>query len=565
MRARPVAALALLAVLLPFAGCLSGDPSAVGPDGRDSKGNLVFRADWAEHALPYSDHDHFDPAQHRGLSTPNFIERGWDPLISEYYGRSAGGYLCGDSVDTGDRKLAVVHGISTDIAFELVDVTDADAPVLLGEFVMPRAASRDVALTPDGTHVAIAISTPDPAEQNYYAAASTASTPEELALEESGTAYWRAPCNEGPVPVTTPQALATLLAAATGAYPDLSATAPNPLVPAGPEQEAPWPPGVMLVSITNPKAPTLSGYYALPVLGAHSVYAGDLQGRTLVIAAVTNLVAAVSNFWFFEVTEQGLILLSQYTERADTAGLPLINGHNDAVVQEHPITGQPLAYLANWHQGVTILDLTDPRLPVRLSNWHDSPGLGNSDLVQDGSGNVHEAIPIPGLWGGRHYMIVGQEILDHPASTPSGLVHVIDTTDPSTPKAVAVWTLPVDVEWDSSAVFSTHYVSVYNYTVFVAHYHAGVWAVDLSGLADGVVDEEDKHPPAIGVYVPSNVSPKPPPDGAYDWTPTIMDANSLGNGDLVVWDCTSGIYIVTFLDNEPAPPRVFEGFRLPVA
>src|SRR5688572_1524050 len=106
MRPRLAAAVVLLAVL-PLAGCLSDDGPAVGPDGRDADGNLVFRDDWAERALPYSGHDHFDPAQHRGLSTPNFEERGWDPLISEYYGRSAGGYLCGDSVDAGDRRLAV--------------------------------------------------------------------------------------------------------------------------------------------------------------------------------------------------------------------------------------------------------------------------------------------------------------------------------------------------------------------------------------------------------------------------------------------------------------------------
>lgn len=547
MRARVLVAATLVSLAPLLAGCLADDGQQVGPDGRDADGNLVFRGDWAERALPYSDHDHFDPAQHRGLSTPNFVERGWDPLISEHYGRSAGGYLCGDSVDAGDRRFAAVHGIGTDIAFELVDVTDADAPVLLGEFVMPRAASRDVALTPDGANVAVAISTPDANDGNYRAVASTASTPEELALDRAGVAYWRSACNDGPVPVAGPKDLARLV-------PGLS----------GPEQEVPWPPGVMLVSVADPKAPTVSGYYALPVLGAHSVYAGDLEGSTLVIAAVTNLATAASNFWFFEVSELGLVLLSQYVEDATTAGAPLVNGHNDAVVQVHPITGQPLAYLANWHQGVTILDLSDPRMPVRVSNWNDSPGLANSDLVQDGSGNVHEAIPIAGTWGGRHYMLVGQEILDHPGGTPSGLVYIIDTTDPSKPTEVGRWTLPVDVVWDSSAVFSTHYLSVHNTTAFIAHYHAGVWAVDLSGLADGVVDEADRHPPAVGVYIPANVSPQPPPDGSYDWTPTIMDANSLGNGDLVIWDCTSGLYVVTFDDTQKAPPRVFQGWDDPI-
>lgn len=534
--------LLVLASLLP--GCLDrGSDDGDGAGGRGTP--LTFRDDWAEHALPYSDHDHFDAAQHQGLSTPNFKELGWDPLISEHYGRSAGGYLCGDSVDAGDRRLAAVHGIGTDVAFELVDVTDGNNPVLLGEFIMPRSASRDVALTPDGSHVAIAISTPDSQDANFYSARpSTAATPEEFALDAAGTAYWRSACNAGPVPVTSAADLARLAGS----------------VVSGPEQDVPWPPGVMLVSIADPKAITVEGFYVLPVLGAHSVYAGELSGQTIVVASVVNLAAGASNFWFFDVTENGLILLSQYVERVDTAGAPLINGHNDAVLQEHPVTKQPLAYLANWHMGVTLLDMTNPRLPLRLSNWNDSPGTANTDVVQDGSGNVHEAIPIEGLWGGRHYTIVGQEIIDHPGGTPSGLVHVLDTTDPSAPEQVALWTLPVDIVWSEALVFSTHYVSVHGSTVFVAHYHAGVWAVDLSGLLDGTVDEEDRHPPAVGVYVPANVSPQPPPDGPYDWTPTVMDANALDNGDLVVWDCTSGIYVIHYDASQPAPPRVFPGF-----
>lgn len=556
-----------LAVPLAFllaAGCLDGAGDGDGEGGAGGgRGALEFRDDWAEHALPYSDHDHYDPAQHAGLSTPNFEELGWDPLISEHYGRSAGGYLCGDAVDAGDRRLAAVHGIGTDVAFELVDVTDGANPVLLGEFIMPRAASRDVALTPDGSHVAIAISTPDGQDANYLAALqSTAATPEEKALEGRGIAYWRSACNDGPAPVLDPADLAGVLSGDPAAV--AAALAKAEAVLAGPEQEVPWPPGVMLVSVADPKAITVEGYYLLPVLGAHSVYAGALAGRTIVIASVVNLAAGASNFWFFDVTENGLILLSQYVERADTAGAPLINGHNDAVLQEHPVTGQPLAYLANWHMGVTLLDMTNPNLPVRLSNWNDSPGVANTDLVQDGSGNVHEAIPIEGTWGGRHYMVVGQEILDHPGGTPSGLVHVIDTTDPTQPEEVATWTLPVDVVWTESLVFSTHYVSIDSATAtgYVAHYHAGVWAIDLSGLLDGTVDEEDRHPPAIGVYLPANVSPQPPPPAAYDWTPTIMDANHLGGGELVIWDCTSGIYVVRFDASQPAPPRVFAGFAL---
>lgn len=519
----PARRLPLLASVLLAGAALAG--CANGPDGlAGAAAPLVFRDDWAEAALPYGeDHDHYDSKQHQGLSTPNFELLGWDPLISDYYGRSAGGYLCGDSVDNGERRLAAVHGYQSDVAFQLVDVTDGAHPQPLGEFVLPRAAARDVALTPDGHHVAIAIATPDEGPMPVLGiGAPASSTPVQ--------ASWRSACSPDAVPV-------------------------------GPEQEVPFPPGVMLVNIDDMAAPRIVGYYELPVLGAHSIYAGELGGRTIVIAAVVNLVAAVSNFWFFEVTEAGLTFLTLYQEPATSGGAPLVNGHNDAVVQEHPITGQPLVYLANWHQGMSILDFTDPLMPTRIGGWSDSQGTANADLVQDGHGNVHEAIPIPGTWGDRHYTIVGQEILDRPLGTPSGLVHVLDTTDPANPTPVATWTLPVEVEWEAEAIWSTHYVSVDGSTLFVAHYHAGVWAVDLSGFLDGTVDAEDRFPPAVGVFLPTNQTPAPPPRSAYDWTPTVMDANAIGNNELVVWDSQSGVYVVKWDPTQPAPARVYDGLH----
>jgi hypothetical protein len=550
MRARVAVTLALLSAASLLAGCLSGPGSLGSHGGKGKAGALAFRDDWAEHALPYSDHDHHDPLQHVGLSTPNFHELGWDPLISDYYGRSAGGYLCGDALDTGEKRLAAVHGYQTDVAFELVDVTNGSAPKLLGEFVLPRSASRDVAITPDGNHVVIAVSTPDagPTPAGAVAAALDAPNLAALGVPDDGNAYYRSYCDGVLHKVTWKDGVRDALQGTL----------------TGPEQQAPFPPGVMMVSIVDPKNIAIEGYYSLPVLGAHSIYAGDLGGQTIIIASVVNLAAQVSNFWFFTVVEgpQPLQLLSLFQDRADGGGAALVNGHNDGVVQIHPVTKQPLAYLANWHQGMIILDMSNPRVPTVIGRWSDNAGFANADLVQDGSGDVHEAIPLDTTWGGRHYTFIGQEILDHPTKTPSGLVHIVDTTDPTKPVEVATWTLPVDVVWDEPGVFSTHYVSFYGSTMFVAHYHAGVWAVDLSGLLDGKVDEADKHPPAIGVYVPANVSPKPPPKGPDDWTPTIMDVNPLKNGDIVVWDNKSGIYTVHFDASQPAPPRVFQGYSL---
>ena len=506
-------AVLLLLIVAFLAGCVADDE---GPSQVELP--MSIPDDWAARAVPWDGHDHYDPAQHQNLSSGNFELLGWDPLVSGHYGHTAGGHLCGDATDAGARRLAVVHGISTDVAFVLIDVTDPAAPTPLGEFILPRSSSRDVSITPDGRYVAVALSTPD--VQDPYFAHPDVTKP-----------TFRGVC--GDVPLTVSALLA------------------------GPEQDLPLPPGVLLVDVTDPTAPVIQDLYPMPALGAHSVYAGSVPGRTIVIVSVVNLAQPLTNFHFFEVqdTLQGahMVPLGVYTENPTTAGAPVVNGHNDGVVQRHPLTGQDLAYLANWDQGMNIVDIGTPLL-TPVGGWNDNPGP-SSDLQRDGIGSVHEAIPIEGLWDGRHYTIIGQEILDHPSQTPSGWVRVLDTTDPTAPFVVAEWTLPVDVFWDEQLVFSTHYVTLHERTLYVAHYHAGVWAVDLSCIPDC------EHPPAIGVFVPANVSPSPPPSHLpYDWSPTVMEAVALDNGDLVVFDATSGVYMVRLDTSNPAPAAIWPGY-----
>ncbi len=514
MRIPTIATLALLTTAA-LAGCLAGDDGA--PTGDGDGVTSTFHPEWAEHAVPFGeDHDHFDPAQHQNLSTPNFEVLGWNPLVSDHYGATAGGHLCGDATDAGDRRLAAVHSLQGDVAFVLVDVTDPAAPTVLGEFVTPMSGSRDIAITADGRHVVIAGTGPKQAEEGGPVDA------------DVPTAIWRDACG--------------------GSY-------EVPVNAAG--FEGPLPPGAILVNIEDPDNMAIDSIFPVPTpLGVHSIYAGEAGGQDLVIVSVVNLVAPASNFYFLDIVDTPagtqLVYLSEYQDTPLDGNGALINGHNDGWFQLHPVTNTPLVYLANWHQGMVILDFTIPQAPVVEGRWTDNEGP-SQDLVQDGIGNYHEAFPLDTTWDGKHYTFVGQEILAHPSETASGWVHVIDTTDPANPKKVSGWTLPVDVQWDASLVFSTHYVDIFEKTLFVAHYHAGVWAVDLTDVGNATIL------PSIGAFVPANVSPEPPRDRSYDWTPTVMDANVLDNGDIVVWDATSGVYTVRFDASNPAPPMTFEG------
>src|SRR5688500_10747134 len=176
----------LVTFLFLTAGCLGatkGDPVVEEPD------KLVFDEEWAEKALPFGeDHDHKNAAQHN-FSTPNFKVLGWNPLISSHYGTSAGGYLCGDSADKGSRRISVVHGLSTDVALIIVDVTDPAKPQVLGELTMPNGGARDVAVTPDGKYVVLGTVGPKQAEKGG---------PPIRMMDADNVATWNSPCNAGP-------------------------------------------------------------------------------------------------------------------------------------------------------------------------------------------------------------------------------------------------------------------------------------------------------------------------------------------------------------------------------
>lgn len=156
-----------LLLLTTFAGCLADDgPDAENPGGNN--GDPVVSADWATNAIfagsnpEDSDfqtvHDLSDRSLHRGLSTPNFIEQGWDPLTTDFHQASAGGYYCGEVSTEGDRKYAVVNSFTSGVALVVIDVTDPTTPEKVGELVLPRTQIYDSAITRDGQFAILATS-----------------------------------------------------------------------------------------------------------------------------------------------------------------------------------------------------------------------------------------------------------------------------------------------------------------------------------------------------------------------------------------------------------------------
>jgi hypothetical protein len=505
-RSARVRVVALLLVILLLAGCAS--PADDG-DGGGGGGEEADASAWAARAVPSADdHDHNDPAQHAGLTTPNFQVLGWDPLVSDALGTTAGGHYCGGVGTTGEgRKIAVVHSFdsATDVAFVVVDVTDPAAPRKLGEYLLDSVHVYDSTISPDGRFVVLGANPEVPASPGFALGT--------LIVQPK----WRDACT-----------------GATRA--------------AGPEQSLPLAPGVVLVDVSDPEAPVFADFAPTPVLGPHSVHAADVEGPPLFLASITNLEHQASYFQFYGVEELPVLgprlqLLSTYQgpPGPEDPAVPLINGHVDGYVAEHPGTGQTLAWLANWDAGVIVLDVTNPRVPIEIARWGGAAN-GPASLGDEDTGGIHGTFPLPVMWGEKHYTLAGQELGGRPEDRPTGWIFLLDTTDPAAPTEVGRWTLPVDVTWGAFLQFSTHYFTVVEKTLFVSLYHGGVWAIDLSDEANL------SDPRAVGAWIPDRVSPAPPAGPGYD---EVLDVIPLGGHDLLAFGSRSGAYVLRF---DPAAP-----------
>lgn len=521
------APLALLLLPLLSAGCLSEGGADEGGDAP-----LRFAPDWSERALTFGDgHDHADPLQHAGLTTPNFEVLGREPLLSPRYGgQSAGGYVCADAKQAGERRIAAVESRSK-VGFALADVTDPRAPRWLGELVMESTYVYDLAVLPGGDHVVLV---------TRHAELDGAGNVPPVAPAAPRMA-WRTPCDPEPRPVPW-------LAGAPAARAE-TAQAEDPL---------PRPMSLVLVDISDPAAPAVVDQH--PLLGyGHSAFA-ERFGEELLILVTTAGPAlpsgAVSSFELYTLaaTPLGPRLEPLSVYRAPAAsgpgaalpGSPLLGrtGH-DAWMAGHPGTGRLLAYLVGADR-LTILDLSDPRSPAEVGAWSEA-GPGREGY----SGNLHSVVPLDELWDGRHYTIVGPEFGGHPTDHPSGIVWVLDTTDPANPVEVAAWTLPHEVEWDGTYMFSNHYYGVAGDTLFVSMYHGGVWAVDLSPLRSA------NHAPfllldSVGVFMPTD--PAADPAVEVRWTPNLQEVLTFGDGTLLSFDSWTGLWSYRFDAGSPAPP-----------
>jgi len=140
-----------------------------------------------------------------------------------------------------------------------------------------------------------------------------------------------------------------------------------------------------------------------------------------------------------------------------------------------------LAYLSYWNDGLLVVDVGNgiqqgtPRRPKLVGQYRY-----RVEWRGERYGNTAYAFPYTNA-AGKKYVFVGDQIMPREANlgqrfATGGYVHVVDMSDPMSPREVAAYSVP------NSGV---HSFWIANDTMYVAAWTGGVRAVDVSGNLTG--------------------------------------------------------------------------------
>ena len=299
------------------------------------------------------------------------------------------------------------------------------------------------------------------------------------------------------------------------------------------------PAGVQLIDVSDETKPTqVAGWRSAPS-GAHTakvVKQGDTYYVYLASYGLSYAGRLASHVQILEVREtpRGVELapVSAFfaSRMSSNEGAERVFVH-DIFIADHPSVGA-LMYVSYWDGGVVLVDVNDPASPKEIAVWDDFDGVAY--------GNVHFARPV-GMIGDRHVSYAAPE---YGSAEHAGEAYVLDTTDPAAPKLLAKWALPGNPVNDGNYRFSPHNFDPLGTRVVYAHYHGGVWVLDLA----------DPEAPAVLGYAFPTVPEGTPAFHAAEDAPNVWAAVWAQDGTIWASDIGTGLYHYRLVGDEPGTP-----------
>lgn len=295
-----------------------------------------------------------------------------------------------------------------------------------------------------------------------------------------------------------------------------------------------------VVNIEDRANPRISTIMPVELLGSHNLHFEEQDGQLYLYAVAQPLggtpIEPGNHVWIYQFLVVGneavLVPVSQYAK--NTLGDDGRSFPHDVMVQNHPLTGQTIAYISHWDGGHVAVDVSNPLLPVEL------------DVLANAAPS--DALAVHWIWqeewvrdDGRVIAWSAPEI--GALATGTGVVRAIDVSNPAAMQQVGTWTLPGNTTIEGIYQFSPHTVFVDPDTMLaaVSHYHAGVWILDVSN---------PEAPVEVGFYQPHG-NPDDPYTGPTWWKKPNFNPEGYGpnvyqarwhDGLLWVTDRGTGLY-----------------------
>lgn len=473
---------ALPLLLVALAGCLADGPAS---DAADADPDPL--ADLARLiGEPITElHDHLDVSLHTDSVNVEFVD--WSSLGVELGRNGFANFVLHSDED--ERLAFVAVDGDADGGFVIADVSDPDNITPLGRYWVDGNNIQEVRVTPDGDYAVMNIQTV-PSNPGYF---------------------------------TSPDAGEDCMVC------------------------------IHVVDVRDRANPRLVSALPVELLGTHNFHFEQYDDGLYLFYVGQPLAGAAvdpgNHVWVarFEEAAPGqaaLVPVSEFAhDRSDDVGRSF---PHDVMVQDHPLTGQKVAYVSHWNGGHVLFDVTDPLRPAPL------------DVLAEAAPS--DALAVHWIWqeewtrpDGRVIAWSAPEIGSLESGT--GVVRALDVTDPGDVRQVGTWTLPGNATIPGRYILSPHTLFVDERTglAAVSHYHAGVWILDAS------VPEAPRH---VGYYQPHG-DPEAPHDGPLWWKkpnfspdgygPNVYQSRWDDRGEGLLWvsDRGTGLYALRYTGPVP--------------
>jgi hypothetical protein len=283
----------------------------------------------------------------------------------------------------------------------------------------------------------------------------------------------------------------------------------------------------------------IDSWHPMPTRGVHMLYTHRINDRDYVFAAYNGNGVGVLEIVKDDPPIGARLVAVNAALMWDPMRVPNsptgagLSGAHDMTVIDDPVLMKPLLYVAHGYDGLFVFDVSDPHDPL----WPDFP-LGTwKDPANTWYMHTVQAEVVDGM---RRIVLVPEVFSDAEAEVVAPL-WVLDGTDLGDMKLLATWRNPGD-HGAEMLRFSVHNFQLVSGHVVLAHYHGGVWLLELNATAEGLTVVP------VGYHLPAN-DPGRDMSGIYHGVYNMMDAPSVWDVVVhrgVVWatDVNSGLYAI---------------------